>query len=120
MLPASELSDMRDEQELALPDTCTIQVNTQTNTKGSVVESYANTYTGVACRIAPSSRQAAEYVLGLALAAISDHILTLAFDQVVQPGYRVIYNSVTYEVTGVANDLASWRTARRVGLKRIQ
>jgi len=120
MLPSDELDDMRDVQEEALPDTCTIQTTGQTNTKGSTAEAFTNTYTAVPCRLAPANRVVAERQVGAALAAVSDFMLTIAFDQTVTPTDRVVHDSVTYEVTAVANDKASWRTARRVYLKRVQ
>jgi len=121
MLPGSELSDIRDEAELALPDTCTIQTGTQANTKGSVETTYANTYTGVAFRLASANNKIAiEKQIGTALAAVTDYIGTVPFDQAVAPSNRVVHSGVTYEVVACQNDLASWRSVRRVYLKRIQ
>lgn len=120
MLESQELEDLRTEAELALPDTCTIQTATETNTKGSVAVTFANTYTGVACRLAWANRAVAERQIGEKLAAISEMVLTVPFDQTVSPSNRVIHGGVTYEVVAVANDMGSWRTVRRVYLKRLQ
>jgi len=61
-----------------------------------------------------------EKIIGEALAANVDMVLTVKFDQTVTPKDRVVHNSVTYEVVAVSNDNASWRSTRRVYLKRIQ
>lgn len=121
MLPASELADMRAEQELAMPDTCTIQTPTQTNTKGSVAKTYANTYTNVACRMVQAGdRLPIEKAIGAALASVTDHILTIPYDQAMGPDYRVVHGGITYEVVACPNQDKSWRTARRAYLKRVQ
>lgn len=120
MLPSAELSDIRDEAELALPDTCTIQTGTQVNTKGSVETTYANTYTSVPFRIAPANnKMPIEKQIGTALAAVVDYIGTIPFDQAIAASNRVVHSGVTYEVIAPANDQASWRSVRRVYLKRI-
>ena len=121
MLPAIELADLRAEQELALPDTCTLQTPTETNTKGSWVLTYANTYTNVACRLAQAlNKQAVEREIGAELAAVTDHILTIPYGQAIGPTYRVVHSGVTYEVVVCPNQDSSWRTVRRVYLKRVQ
>lgn len=120
MLPADELSALRAEAERALPDTCTIQTATATNTKGSVTVGYANTYTGVACRLAPSNRAATERQIGAALAAVTEIVLTIPYDQAITPTDRVVHGGITYEVVACPNAGASWRTVRRVYLKRVQ
>jgi len=119
MLTGAELTDMRDEAELALPDTCTIQTPTDTNTKGSVATTYANTYTSVPCRLANRNRFNQERELGMGLVAITDYVLTVAFDQAIEPAYRVVHGGVTYEVITVDNANASWRTTRRATLKLV-
>lgn len=118
MLPIGELSELRDVQELALPDTCTIQTATQTNTKGSVAATFANTYTSVPCRMAAVNPNVAEREIGAALAVVSAHVLTVAFDQAVGATDRVVHGGVTYEVTACPNGTGSWRTAKRVYLKK--
>lgn len=116
-LSAAELADLRSVQADTLPDTCTIQTATFTNTKGSVAAGYANTYTAVACRLAGGA--GGEQELGLASASEVTHILTVGHGQAVGPTDRVVHDSVTYEVVAVENDKASWRTAKRVYLKRV-
>lgn len=120
LLPQAEVDDMRAEAEEGLPDTCTIQTDSKVNVKGSVESTFANTYTNVPCRLASINRAVAERLIGMALAAVSDHVLTVKFNQDVPPTARVVHNGITYEVTAIANDDASWRTVHRAYLKRIQ
>lgn len=120
MLTADEIAAMRATENDALPDTCTIQTRTATNTKGSVADSYANTYTGVSCRLGATNYKQVEKDIGAALASQTDYTLTLKNDQACSPTDRVVHNGVTYEVVGVPNDKASWLFARRAYLKRTQ
>jgi hypothetical protein len=119
MLPIGELSELREVQELALPDTCTIQTTSQTNAKGSVTVTPTNTYTNVPCRIAAVNPNVAEREIGAALAVVSAYVLTVAFDQVVSATDRVVHGGLTYEVTACPNGTGSWRTAKRVYLKMM-
>ena len=84
MLPSGELDEMRAEAELALPDTCTIQVPTVTNTKGSTAITYANTYADVPCRLGTRNRISQnESELGMGLVSKTDYVLTVAYDQTI-------------------------------------
>jgi hypothetical protein len=115
----SELASLRAEAESALPDTCTIQTATQTNTKGSVSTSYASTYTAVPCRVSPVNRQAAERDLGAALASVTDWVLTVGQAQALAATNRVLFGGVTYEVIAVTQGAGSWATAKRAYLRRV-
>lgn len=117
MLTAGELVDLRAQAEASFDQTCTIQQATQTNTKGSVEESFSNRATGVACRLAPDQRPR-EYTLGMGRVSVSEFILTIPWDQAIEPSDRVVVSSETYEVLGVADD-HSYRTARRAYLARV-
>lgn len=118
MLLDDELAAMRAEAALALPDTCTIQTATETNTKGSVAVTYANTYTNVPCRLAANSGHS-EGVSGEKLTAVAGFILTVAFDQAIAATNRVVMGGVTFEIISVANEVASYRTTRRAYLTRV-
>jgi len=120
ILPTDEIAAMQSTQNDALPDTCTIQTRSIVNTKGSVAESYTNTYTNVACRLGATNYKQAEREIGAALASMTDYVLTVKNDQVVSPQDRIVHSSVTYEVLAVVNDKASWLFARRAYLKRTQ
>ncbi len=120
MLPADELAAVRAEAERALPDTCTIQTLTQTNTKGSISKSYADTYTDVPCRLAAVQIDAKDQAIGTVLSAVTDFVLTVPYDQAVGHTDRVVHEGVTYEVVSVMNDQGSYRTARRARVRRVQ
>lgn len=119
MLSAAELSEIREFVEAnALPSTCTIQVPSEVNDKGSVTTTYADTYTSVPCRIGRAGRDAKQYVTGEKVTKISEYVFTCPYDQVILPRYRVICGGDTYEVLGVWDD-HDFRTARRADLVKV-
>jgi len=118
-LSANELAQLRADAEAYLPDTCTIQTATESRTAiGGFTETFANTYTSVACRLAPIRTDQGERLEGHQIAALGRWILTLHHDQVIAEGDRVIHDSETYEVAHI-EDTHSNRTARRVYLRRV-
>jgi hypothetical protein len=117
-LSTQELAQLRADAEDYQPDTCTIQVPTATRTTdGGYTTAFANTYTGVVCRLAPVRSSQGERLEGDQMAAMSPWILTIAYDQAIAEGYRVVHDSETYEVTHI-EDTHSNRTAKRVYLRR--
>lgn len=119
LLSEAELSEIRDFVEAnVLPSTCTIQVPTETNTKGSVVTTYANTYTAIPCRIMPALRNARQYVVGEKTTVLAEYVGTFPFDQPILARYRVVRDGDTYEVLGVWDD-HDFRTARRADLVKV-
>lgn len=118
-LSTSELAQLRADAEDYLPDTCTLQTVTRTaDSIGGWSESWADTYTGVACRIAPQRMSRAEALLGGQLAAVTGWILTLHHDQAIDETMRVVHGGETYEVVQL-EDTHSNRTAKRVQLRRV-
>lgn len=119
LLSDAELTEIREFVEAnVLPSTCTIQVPTETNTKGSVATTYANTYTSVPCRIMPARNEGREYVTGEKVTRRATYVLTLPFDQAIDATYRVIVDGDTYEVLGVWDD-HNFRTARRADVVKV-
>lgn len=118
LLSDAELDACREMAELAMPDTCTIQTRTETNAKGSVVVTYANTYTGVKCRIMPVNRSTTEYARGEKISDEALYVLTVPWDQAISPQDRVVCNGITYEITLVHANHA-YRTARRAELSLV-
>ena len=118
LLTADELAAIRETAELMMPDTCTIQTRTETSTKGSVVVTYASTYTGVKCRCMPVNRSTYEGASGMKITDQAEYVLTVPWDQAINPQDRVIFASQTFEVLQV-HDLHSYRTARRAALRII-
>ena len=116
-LTADQLSRMRDTQEGALPDTCTIQYPTVTaDGIGQPVKSWSNRATGVECRIAP--RTIRERILGSRETPVGEWVLTVPCDQTIETGDRVVYSSRTFEVVGVEKD-ESWELVTRAGLMEV-
>lgn len=119
LLSDAELTEIRDfVEENALPSTCTIQTPTETNTKGSVVTTYANTYTAVPCRIMPIRGEGREYVTGEKITRRATYIGTFPFDQALDATYRVVAGGDTYQVLQVWDD-HDFRTARRADLAKV-
>lgn len=119
MLTAAELAVLREVQEEAMPDTCTIQRRSlQSDGMGGYTESWSDLATGVRCRIAsaryrPEERAIAEQVRGKTL-----WMLTLPAGQDITARDRVIVSGVAYEVVGLLTG-GAWETARRVLLQRV-
>ncbi|HNB50419.1 MAG TPA: hypothetical protein PK530_00670 [Anaerolineales bacterium] len=119
MLSSGELVELREFVEAnVLPSTCTVQVESETNDKGSVTRTWANTYTGVACRIMPAGRDARQYVTGEKVTRIAEYVGTFPAAQALAPGYRIVSDGVTYEVLGVW-EKHDFRTANRADLVRV-
>lgn len=118
MIGTQELADMRSVADNFLPDTCTIQTKTTTaGAMGGIVEVYANTYTGVLCRIDPSGG-GGESVVNFTIEGQSTWMLNIPYDQAIAITDRVIHDSKTYEVMRVV-DTNSYRTIRRADLVRV-
>lgn len=118
-LSAKELTDMRAVADDFLPDTCTIQTPTAaTGAMGGISESFANTYTGIACRLDPASTEGSERITNEALEGRSMWVLNIPYDQDIDITYRVVHSSVTYEVRSVW-DTHSYSTIRRASLVRV-
>lgn len=118
-LSTQELAKLRAAAEDYLPDTCTIQTVTRTSDgMGGWSESWANTYTSVACRLAPVRSSQGQRMEGEQLAAVSRWVLTLHHDQVIGEQDRVVHGGETYEVAHM-EDTHSNRTAKRVYLRRL-
>lgn len=118
-LTAAELEEIRTFVEDQFPDTCTIQTQTETSTKGSVEVTFSNTYTSVPCRLMPvTGNDASEYVTGDKATRVAQFVLTVPYDQAISGGYRVVHGGLTYEVLGVHAG-HSYRTARRADLALV-
>ena len=117
VISAKELTDMRAIADDYFPDTCTIQVKTEsTGAMGGVSHSWANTYTSVACRLDPQGF-GGEDVANAALEGRSMFVLNIPYDQAISIEDRVVHDSKTYDVTSVW-DTHSYSTIRRAMLAR--
>ena len=118
-LTTSELTQLRADQSSFFPDTCTIQTVTHTrDTQGGWTDAWANTYTSVACRLAPQTQSGVEKVEGGQVTAISRWVLSVAHNQAIDETMRVVHDSQTFEVEHL-EDTHSSRTARRAYLRKL-
>ncbi len=116
-ITSGELERARHEAEAKLISTCTIQTATTTQSSGSWVVSYADTYTSVPCYLASNSLAGQMDTSGERLKVLSSWILSLHWDQAIAPGNRVVLNSDTFDVVGVVDDSDN-RILRRAALAR--
>jgi len=118
VITAREITSMRLIADDYLPDTCTIQTLTETTgAMGGTSQTWANTYTNVACRVDPVTGQG-EAVIAFALEGKALWRLNIPYDQAIDIEDRIIHDSVTYEVASV-EDTQSYRTIRRATLVRV-
>lgn len=118
-LSTLEIAQLRADAADYMPDTCTIQVKTVSrNSTGGFTESWASTYTSVACRLAPLQSQNVETLEGSQITSATRWVLTVAHNQTLDETMRVVHGSDTYEVEHL-EDTHSNRTAKRAYLRRL-
>lgn len=120
-LTATELTRMRDTQESAFPSTCTIQEPVESQDSiGQPIISWVARASDVECRLNP--RETSQVVMELALGnrdtPVSEWVLTVAWDQTILTGDRVVYGTRTFEVVS-AEVGESWKVATRAGLLEV-
>jgi len=121
VLTANDLAAIRQAQEQAMPDSCTIQRRTLTSDgMGGYTESWSDLATGVKCRLSPvrSISQLAERVVAEQFVGRTLWQLTLPAGQDVSHDDRVVVGATTYEVMSV-NSGGAWEVARRVLLALV-
>ena len=117
-LSALELNQLRLDTEDLLPDTCTIQTLTRTkDAVGGWANTWANTYTSVACRIWQQTGR--EAVVGAQPVEVTRWVMNLHWDQTIDNTMRVTHGGHTYEVNDLNND-GSQLLQRRVWLTRLE
>ena len=118
-LSTLEIAQLRADQSDYRPDTCTIQTETRTSDgQGGWTSTWANTYTSVACRLAPVQLGQGELMEGDQIAALSAWVLSVAHNQTVDETMQVVHDGETYQVTRL-EDTHSNRTAKRCYLRRL-
>jgi len=114
MLSASDLAAMREAQDAALPDTCTIRRKTLVSDgMGGYTETWSDLATGVKCRIATSRYRPEEAAIAEKFTGRTLWMLTLPAGTDVTNEDRVVLSGTTYEVVGVLS-AGSWEMCRRV------
>ena len=119
-LTQAEIDEMRLTAESILDSTCTIQTVTGRTSDGAGgwKPTYGNTYTSVPCLVGVPSRADRTDTSGERFKVHSAWILSLHWDQAIAVENRVIFNSDTYEVMGVADD-QDIRILRQADLLRV-
>jgi hypothetical protein len=120
-LTAEEIASMQAAVGDWLPDTCTIQtVTTTVGPIGGVTESYANTYTGISCRLDPTSPSLETIqAFGIAQAATVVYVY-LPYNQAIEATDRIVHDSNTYEVKGLISDSPSHNLSRQVVAAKVE
>jgi head-tail adaptor len=119
LLTDDELADLRSDILDTLPDTCTIQRSTNTaDSYGFADDSWANSSTGVRCRLDPDHRRNSENTAGEKESTRVFRILTVQYDADLRAGDRVVVGSNTYEVVELDDD-HSLRAVRRARVARL-
>lgn len=112
-LPAGELVRMRTELEQTLPGTAVIQTAVRASDgQGGQSWTYAASGT-VSARLSPESLRSDEAIVGSRTAEVSPWILTVPQATTIDEDDRVVYDSVTYEVSEVLTRIP-WEISRRV------
>ena len=117
-LTAEELSQMRDDIEYLMPDTCDILSLTRTSDgMGSWVETWGTASASVACRIDFTSGKEA-------LASDAEQIYTRAmlsvpYDTTITQANRVEWGDLIFNVVSV-NLGQSWNVVRRAVLEQVR
>jgi hypothetical protein len=117
-LTACELAAMRDCAEGYLPDTCTVQtVSRASDGMGGFAETWANTYTSVPCMHSPGGGEAAR-VIAQQFGVSTVWVTSVAYDQAVATGNRIVFGNDVYEVLHVEDD-HTYRALRRAYSRRL-
>ena len=120
MLPlaSGELVKMRGELDQTLPGTAVIHTATRTaDGQGGQTWAYAATGT-VDARLSPEGNRGGEPIVGSRTAEVSPWILTVPQATAIDEDDRVVYDSVTYEVSEVLTRVP-WEISRRVRVVEV-
>lgn len=117
LLQGNDLTYMQAETRKAMPDTVTIQRKSLAGDgQGGYAESWANSYQHVPARL--SFTGGAESISAGRQDLQPTSILTVGYDQSVEPTDRVLHSSGTYEIQSV--DIGkSWTAVRRCQMRRL-
>ena len=118
-ITTAELTGLRIAADNWLSDTCTIQTaTTAVDAMGGVTVTFANTYTGVYCRIDPDTSRGAESVRNFTQEGKALYLGSFKYDQAIAVTDRVVHSGQTYEVLQIVTD-NTWGTLNLARLVRI-
>lgn len=111
-LSGAELVLMRGELNVSLPGTAVLQSKTAAaDGQGGQVWTYAAAGT-VDARLSPLGKGSPEVEMAARLGVVDPYVLTVASETSIDETYRVVYNSLTYEVRAVMPRVP-WEISRR-------
>ena len=117
-LSTAELVQMRHTADAYLPGTAVIHTATKAGDgQGGYTWTYAATGT-VDARLSPEMLRGDEATVGSRVAEVSPWILTVPNGTSIDEDDRVVYNTVTYEVSEVLR-WTPWEISRRVRLTEV-
>lgn len=113
LLTSAELSQLRDDIEALLPDTCHVMRRTQTNDKGHTSDTLGTAAANVACRVDPVKRAGDMGLVADQEKGITFWQVTVPYDTDVRDGDEIVYGSDTYRFIQLHDDHSA-RACRRV------
>ena len=117
LLQDNDLTYMRAEARLAMPDTVDIQRMVQTSDKqGGFTIDWINVYQNISARLAATG--GGESLTAGRLNSQPDFMLTVASDQSIEEADRVVHSSGTYEVQSVDGG-KSWQLTIQCQMRRL-
>jgi SPP1 family predicted phage head-tail adaptor len=104
-LSTLELSQLRADANDYLPDTCTLQTLTRTpDGYGGWTETWANTHTGVACRVAGVPLNHPEGIDAAQVSSLTRWLLAVPYNQALNAEMRCVHDGATYEIEAVEGE----------------
>lgn len=117
MLNSSELATMRSDLLQLMPDTCNLLTVTNTSDgQGGYTQTWGTAIAGVACRF--DAKRVTEVLAAGAVEPYEHMIVTLPYDTVITPAYRIEHGGYTYNVIGVNID-QSWPICKRAEVEKV-
>lgn len=118
MMSAAELAKLRaDLEDVALPDTCVLQLATSVSDgQGGFTDTWAAAGT-VACRL--DNLSGSRKPIGQAIQPFNSWVLTVPQSATIDTSYRAVVNGFTFAVIAVS-DVGSWLACQRAALEWIE
>ena len=120
MLPDMELTQMRSDAELLMPDTCNLLAVTETaDGYGGVSKTWGTVTASVACRLDNASKtRQAESLVAQSIQPFSEWVLSVPYGTGITTAMRVEVRDDTYNV--IAEDVErSWLVVERAILEMV-
>ena len=117
LLQLNDLTYMRSEAKLAMPDTVNVQRMAQTaDGQGGFTTEWSNVYQNIPARLTATG--SAESLTAGRMNSQPDFMLTVASDQSIEETDRVVHLNDTYEVQSVDSE-KSWKLTTRCQMRRL-